>query len=336
MPANIAHTMGRYNAMYVGYPAWHRLGEVVSEAKTPEEAMEIAGTNFTVAPADVYAKIGDEYHLYPGSRINYRTDNNALLGITSDEYPIIQNLTPMQMLNEIVRTSQAGIVAHAALGKGERLFAVLDLTRLADLQIPHDPSKHDAFLVAQWWHDGTGALAFGESLVRVDCQNMANAQLAYAQRVGRLARIVHRGNTTDAVEEAQRILGYAERHILTFTELLKDLVEIPIINAGWIDDFTAKLDPIPPEMERPASREEARDTIAYLYKESPTLAGVPNSPYRAFQAVTEYADHYRPLRVADAELVPARRFTTAMDGPAADLKSNAMRLLKEEFEIHHG
>jgi len=162
---------------------------------------------------------------------------------------------------------------------------------------------------------------------------MANAQLAYAERVGRLARIVHRGNTSDAVEEAQRILGYAERHVVALTELLKGLVEIPIMNPSWIDDFTAKLIPIPPEMERPVSREEARNTIAHLYRESSTLVGVPNTPYRAFQAVTEYADHYRPLRVADAELVPARRFTTAIDGPAASLKQDAMRLLREEFEI---
>ena len=36
----------------------------------------------------------------------------------------------MQMLGEIVRTKEAGIIAHAALGKGERPFAVLEPGRL--------------------------------------------------------------------------------------------------------------------------------------------------------------------------------------------------------------
>ena len=171
-------------------------------------------------------------------------------------------------------------------------------------------------------------------MLRTECQNMADAQLAYAERKGRLARIVHRGDTADAVAEAQRILGYAERDTLAFVEVLKIMADTPIKHpAIWIEKFTKKLIPIPPEMERPASRQEARDAIVYLFQNSDTLAGVPKTPYRAFQAITEYADHYRPLRVADAALVPARRFTTAVDGPSADLKRDGMRLLREEFEI---
>jgi phage/plasmid-like protein (TIGR03299 family) len=340
MPANIAFTMGRYNAMYADKPAWHNLGTVVAGAQTPEEALRLAGTNFVVAKAAVFAKVPGlddtgfvDTHL-PGYAATYRTDTNDILGIVSSDYPIIQNITPMQMLAEIVRTKEAGIVAHAALGRGERLFAVLDLKRLTDIRISGDPSAHDAYLVAQWWHDGTGALTFGESMLRVECQNMADAQLAYAERKGRLARIVHRGDTADAVEEARRILGYAERDIRAFMDVLAIMADAPIPSPHlWIDGFTEKLIPIPPKMERPATRLEAREAIRHLFIESKTLIGVPKTPYRAFQAVTEYADHYRPLRVADEALVPARRFTTAVDGPAASLKQDAMRLLREEFEI---
>lgn len=349
MPANIAQTMGRYNAMYADKPAWHGLGQVVEGAQTPEEAMRLAGTDFLVAKTPIYFRPpeppviddlggstsgGYGFTEIKSHAATYRTDTNEFLGVVSTEYPVIQNITPMQMLGEVVRTKEAGIVAHAALGRGERLFAVLDLTRLKDLKVPYDPSSHDAFLVAQWWHDGTGALTIGESLVRVDCQNMANAQLAYAESKGRLARIVHRGVTDDAVEEARRILGYAERNIERFMMLLEELVDAHIRNPKqWIGGFTERLIPIPPEMERPASRLEARSIIHDLFMESKTLVGVPTSPYRAFQAVTEYADHYRPLRVGDEALVPARRFTTAVDGPAAALKGDAMRLLREEFEI---
>ena len=334
MPANISYSFGRYNAMYVDKPAWHNLGTVVAGARTPEEALEIAGTNYTVAKTAIHADIDGQIVPISSHVATYRTDTNTILGVVSNEYPIIQNITPMQMLGEIVRTGEAGIVAHAALGKGERLFAVLDLLRLKDLKIPYDQSAHDAFLVAQWWHDGTGALTFGEAMVRTECQNMADAQLAYAERKGRLARIVHRGDTTDAVEEARRILGYAERDITAFMALLAKLVDLPIRSPKiWIDGFTEHLIPIPADMERPASRIEAREVVKHLFLESKTLVGVPPSPYRAFQAVAEYADHFRPLRIADEALVPARRFTTSMDGPAANLKQDAMRLLKEEFEI---
>lgn len=351
MPANIAYdiTLGRYNAMYVDKPAWHNLGTVVQGARTPEEALSLAGTDYTVAKTPIYFRPpeppvydamggytagGYGFTKIESHAATYRTDTNQLLGIVSADYPIIQNITPMQMLGEIVRTGEAGIVAHAALGRGERLFAVLDLKRLTDIRIPGDPSDHDAYLVAQWWHDGTGALTFTESMVRVECQNMADANLAYASAKGKLARIVHRGDTSDAVEEARRILGFAERDIVRFTKLLEELADSPIRDPKtWITSFTERLIPIPPEMERPVTRIEARQAIEYLFNESKTLVGVPASPYRAFSAVTEYADHYRPLRVSDEALVPARRFTTAVDGPAAQLKADAMRLLREEFEI---
>jgi phage/plasmid-like protein (TIGR03299 family) len=351
MPPNISYSpeLGRYQAMYVDKPAWHNAGTVVAGAKTPEEAMELAGTGYTVAKTPIYFRPpeppvfnsngGSTSGGYGFTEINshaatYRTDTNQFLGVVSTDYPVIQNITPMQMLGEIVRTKEAGIVAHAALGRGERLFAVLELARLKDIVIPGDPSTHDAFLVAQWWHDGTGSLTFGESMLRTECQNMADAQLIYAERKGKLARIVHRGKTEDAVEDARRILGYAERDITAFVEVLTILADTPLKRPNvWIERFTKKLIAIPPEMERPGSRQEARDAIAHLFKHSSTLDGVSKTPYRAFQAVTEYADHYRPLRVADEALVPARRLTSSLDGPAADLKRHAMTLLREEFEI---
>lgn len=338
MPANIAYDAiaGKYQARYVGTPAWHGLGEVRPDDQpmTPEDATK-GVSDYVVDKAPLYAKIDDQFVEMPDHMATFRTDTKAVFGPVSRDYRVIQNLTPMQMLMEIVRTQEAGIVAHAALGRGERLFAVLDLKRLTDITIPGDPSKLDAFLVAQWWHDGTGALSFGPSMVRVDCQNMANAQLAYAERKGLLVRIVHVGDTGSAVAQARSVLGYAERSVDAYLEVMRQLadVAIPTPEKQWMDGFLERLIPIPPEMERPVARTQAREIIADLYRDSRTLVGVPHTAYRVKQAVDEYADHFRPLRVGDAELVPARRFTNAVDGPGADLKTLAQNLLQQEFEV---
>lgn len=335
MVANINYTEATgYAAKYVGRPAWHGLGKVVPDAMTPEEATE-GVSDWTVKAAPLYAIINDEAVEVPDRVATYREDNGAILGIVSTDYPILQNITPMRLLMALAKTEQAGIVSHFALGKGERLAAVLELSRLTDLRIPGDPSRIDAFLVAQWWHDGTGALSFGPSAVRVDCQNMANAQLAYAEGRGLLVRIPHMGNLDAKLEEARRVLGFAEQRIEKYVDLLAQFtfIDVPRPEEAWVAGFTEKLIPIPPEMERPVARVAARDAIAGLYWTSPSLEGVPHTPYRMFQAVTEFADHYRPLRVAEAELIPARRFTTAVDGPGARQKADALRLLREEFEL---
>jgi len=338
MPANIAYTEATgYQAKYVNRPAWHGLGKVVDDAMTPEEAT-VGVSDFTVAKAPLFAIVNDEAQEIEDQVATYRTDTGDVLGIVSKDYPIIQNITPMQMMMEIVRTKQAGIVAHFALGKGERLAAVLELSRLTDLQVPGDPSRIDAFLVAQWRHDASGALTFGPSVVRTDCQNMADAQLAYAEGKGLLVKIIHRGDDTfiaDAVDEARRILGYAEKRVVSFVDLMRTFatIDVPSPEEAWLDKFLTKVVPIPEEMERPVARTEARRLIKELYYTSPNLDGVAHTAYRVVQAVTEYADHYRPLRVGDESLVPARRFTSSMDGPAARTKAEAVRLLREEFEV---
>ena len=84
------------------------------------------------------------------------------------------------------------------------------------------------------------------------------------------------------------------------------------------------------------SRTEARDAIAGLFTNSKTLVGVPNSAYRAYQAVAEYADHFRPLRIgADTptEVAADRRFRSITEGPAAEMKARALELLRAEFLV---
>jgi hypothetical protein len=279
-----------------GEPAWHNLGTVVAGAFSPDDAMRIAQTDYLVETAPLLARIGDKLVEVEGSRATYRSDNNAILGVVSDDYRIIQNRTPMQLLMDIVGTKEAG-------------------------------------LVAQWWHTGTGAFTVGPSMVRTACQNMANAQISYAEGKGQLVRVAHVGDMENMLDEARRILGYAERKILGFVDLMKALADAPIRQTDWITGFSEMLIPIPPEMERPALRIAAREGIKDLYLHSKSLVGVPETAYRAYQATTEYADHYRPLRTAEPVLVASRRFTSTVDGPAADLKERALRLLREEFEV---
>lgn len=332
MPANINYANGRYSAMYADVPAWHSLGETAAGAATPEEAIERAGTGFIVDVAPSGALIDGEWVVDPDGFKTYRTDTKAILGSVGKDYKPIQNITPMQLLAEVVRTDQAGIVAHAALGKGERLFAVLDLKRLTDMKVKGDPSRHGNYLVAQWWHDGTGAMTIGPSSLRTECQNMANAQLSSAEARGLLVRVEHRGDHGSIVEKARNILGYAEERMLRFYEFMNVLADIPTPEGPWLDGFLERLVPIEAEMVRPQGRLRTRATIADLYRESKTLVGVPDSLYRVHQSVTEFADHYRPVR-GEGRAAAERRMGSVIDGPVARLKLSSIDLLRQEFEL---
>lgn len=332
MVANINYANGRYSAMYADKPAWHNLGEVVAGAQTPEDAMRLAGTDFVVDVAPSGALIDGEWIEDPLGRKTYRTDTKQILGSVGTDYKAIQNVTPMQLLGEVVRTNQAGIVAHAALGRGERLFAVLDLARLTDLKVKGDPSRHGNYLVAQWWHDGTGAMTIGPSSLRVECQNMANMQLSESEARGLLVRVEHRGEIGSVVEKARVILGYAEERITRFYAFMNVLADIPVPGPEWINDFVFRLIPAEENAKRPQFRDRSRETIKDLYRESRTLVGVPDSLYRVQQSVAEFADHFRPVR-GEGRVADERHLTSAIDGPGSRMKVRSLSLLREEFEL---
>jgi hypothetical protein len=54
------------------------------------------------------------------------------------------------------------------------------------------------------------------------------------------------------------------------------------------------------------------------------------SAYRVYQAVTEYADHYRPVRTTDANLVGEKRASLAF-GAAGEVKDRALDILQRAF-----
>jgi hypothetical protein len=190
----------------------------------------------------------------------------------------------------------------------------------------------ESHLFGTWRHDGTGALNVGLVQNRVDCQNMLNAALAYSEGRGLLVSIRHTGDVTERLAEAQKILGFTERVAKAHVAEMNALADIPLPK-GYVDPFLQEVVPIPETMERTRSREEAREVIKSLFAHSKTLVGVPDSPYRLYQAVAEYADHWRPLRVGEAsqDAISERRFRSIVEGPAAQLKERSLTLLRQEF-----
>jgi phage/plasmid-like protein (TIGR03299 family) len=234
------------------------------------------------------------------------------------------------------KRKKAGFVTAGLLGRGERGFASIDLSRVVNLRIKRDPSRQESHLFGTWAHDGSAAYRVGLWNNRVECQNMLNMALASAGNAGLVVSIRHAGDVESSLEEARRVLGFVEQQAQQHVELMNDLgaVPIPAPVKKWLSTFGEQLIPIPPDMERPRSREEARDTIKSLFLGSRTLVGVPQSAYRAYQAVAEYADHSRPLRIGaetPAEVAADRRFRSITEGPASDLKARALELLRQEF-----
>jgi phage/plasmid-like protein (TIGR03299 family) len=332
MAHNIARIDGTDQAWYADKPAWHGLGTVTPGARTARQVIKAVPVFKTpVETSPVFAKIGGKMVEIADRRATHRKGSSDVLGIVSTEYELIQDTDGLLTMESVVNAARrASFVTAGLLGRGERAFASIDLSRVVDLRIKRDPSRTETHLFGTWSHDGSGALRVGLWGNRVECQNMLNMALSSAESSGMLVSIRHTGNVADALVDAQKVLGFAEKVAKRYTDEMNQLVEIPMALRQF-RDFTELLVPIPDDMERKGSREDTRDLLIGLYQHSKTLVGVPNSAYRAYQTVAEYADHKRPLRIgADTPTLVAadRRFRSITEGPAADLKTTALELIR--------
>jgi hypothetical protein len=91
--------------------------------------------------------------------------------------------------------------------------------------------------------------------------------------------------------------------------------------------FTEKLIPSNPEVEHAYKTEAQRQEIIDLFTSSPTLDGVPQTAYRAFQAVAEWTDHFATVRDTKSANAADRRALSIIEGPAYAMKSAALKLL---------
>ncbi|HEY6057209.1 MAG TPA: DUF932 domain-containing protein, partial [Candidatus Limnocylindrales bacterium] len=302
MAHNIARIEGTWQAWYADKPAWHKLGTVTPGARTAKQVERLVPAfRKDIELAPVAARIGGRWIEIEDKRATHRAGDTTVLGIVGVDYEKLTDGDALQVMEAVVNAAKrASFVTAGLLGKGERGFASIDLSRVVNLRVKRDPSRQETHLFADWRHDGTAAMHVGLWNNRVECNNMLDMATAYAGAKGAYARIVHRGDVKAQIEEAQRVLGLAakvaEAHVVEMNNLASIAIKAPKV---WIKGFSELLLPHPTDAgdRAIASIDAARETLAGLWLGSRTLEGVPYSPYRAYQAVAEYSDHHRPLRI---------------------------------------
>lgn len=345
MAHNISRLDGTDQAWYADKPAWHKLGIVTPGARTARQVVKaVPAFRQPVILVPVAARIGGRWVEDPDKRATVRRGTTTIMGYVSPEYEKLTDEDALATLEAVVteagKRARAGFVTAGLLGaKGQRGFASIDLSRVFGkaLKVRRDPSRQECYLFGDWTHDGSGAMHAGLWNNRVECNNMLDMANEYGQRHGLIARIVHKGDMRAQIEEAQRILGLAELVATKHVALMNELQQHPI-KPRWMREFTEYIVTRPGDEDLgkrgQLAREQERDLILGLYAHSKTLVGVPETAYRAHQAVVEYADHQRPLRIGPdtpIEQAADRRFRSITEGPAADMKAKSLDYIRQQL-----
>jgi phage/plasmid-like protein (TIGR03299 family) len=305
--------------------AWHRLGQSVGHTMTAREALHaahLAGWNVRKMPLQVPQEaivtdsgvttaaplpVPDQYATV---RTNPITGELNVLGVVGSKYEPVQNEESCALLDALVDEGGAHYETAGALRGGREIFVTMKLPESMTFD-GRDESKDrtDFYLAALNSHDGSSKFRFLVTPVRIVCANTQTAAIGRAQAS---FGIRHTGGARVAINEARAALKLSWRYVEAFEAEAAALYAQPM-DTVEMHDFAARLVDVDgaDSTNGRRSRRDRASAIVKLWTSSPTIAPIAGTRWAAYNAVTEYVDHYNAVRKgADERTARALRAVT--------------------------
>ncbi len=319
MAHNLATTNGKTAMMYTGEVPWHKLGTKLDQPATAREAIEAAGLNYRVDLKSLNTEDGTAVSQRKGV---VRSDTGKVLGVVGNSYVPVQNYQAFGFLDAVV--AEGGLRYHTAgaLGNGERVWMLAKLP--SQIRVKNSDDVVDKFLLLSNTHDGSTALRVYFTPIRVVCQNTLN--MAEGRSVGQGIAIMHKGDLHTKIREAQRVLGLAERFYDDAEGMIETLAH-HTPNPEQLRSYFEALYPDPTDADN-ARAKKVRENLAQIFETGIGLdiPEIKGTSWAAYNAVTEWVDHYRPARCANPLDRASRRLHSSWFGTGAKLKAKAWNL----------
>ena len=274
MPANV-ETM-----FSVRETPWHGLGRIIMDAPASREALELAGLDWQVESRNIYSGTGA---MIPGYRANVRSTDDAVLGVVSDRYRIVQNEEAFQFTDDLLGEGVTYETAGSLQG-GKKVWMLARLPRkylIAGDQV-------EPYLVIFNSHDGSSGVKVAMTPIRVVCQNTLNLALNTAKRSW-TAR--HTENVLLRVQDARETLQ------LDSNKLYENIVYLEMRSRGY-EVQVGKLDATEIDFICYRGDEKLYIQVAYLI--------TPADEEREFGNLERLHDNY-PKYVISGDLVNLSR-----------------------------
>jgi len=312
---------------YQGQTPWHKLGNVMPENATVEQAMEAAGLNWQVELEPLYLADGRKVDRKAVVRA---TDSRPVLNTVGPDYQVIQNA---EAFNDVLSAAceNAGVVIETAgaIYDGRKVWMQAKMPTVVEA------AKGDTvqgYFLLTTGHDGVTSYGARFTPQRVVCKNTMEMALSNGST---MFRVHHTKNAVARLDEAKRMVENMFVAMETTGDTISQLAQHPMTGeqvAAYIkkvlpDIFAGKRDEYPSLIAR-------RETIANLVYNGTgaKLAGSQDdgttTAWAAYNAFTEYVDHVRPAE--DKQLAKQSRANiSAAFGMNYQLKVNALQAARE-------
>lgn len=264
---------------------WHGLGKIVKEAVTSDDAIRLAGLDWTVDSKPVFDANGKEIE---GYKANTRSSDNSILGIVSNKYKIIQNTEAFEFTDNLI-SDEVHYETAGSLRNGKTIWL---LAKLPEKYIIGD--KFDPYICFTNNHDGKGAVTVCMTPIRVVCNNTLNLALNSAKRSW---SIRHLGDINGKLAEARQTLALADLYMDNLNKEANRLINVSVTDA----ELEAIFDELYPINIDDSNRKKTniismKENIFNKYQ-SADISKFKGTAWGVINAVSDFAAHTQPTRL---------------------------------------
>ena len=284
---------------------WHKLGTVIPDYVSAQEAARLGGLTFEVleAPVEYAAEWAQETQVASDHKVLYRTlarpepalpsERRALtLGVVGSKYQVVQPAAMIEILETILEVAETpikietcGTLRNSKVG----WFQVVMPEGVTIADDPHVPY----LLIANSW-DGSTALRMIAGQTRVVCANtlawaIGGAQTSFSVR--------HTANANGRIAQARDALQLAARANDAFQREVQEMISTPF-STDRFNAMLGKVLPVPmtaagePDVTRKSAITrtlDAREKIMGIWEDSNgPVANIKGTAYGAVMAVSDY------------------------------------------------
>lgn len=226
-----------------------------------------------------------------------------VLGTAGKNYEAHQNEELAVIAQDVLDNSEAEVETAISVNGGRRVILQLRLGQ--DILVGGD--RTDCYLVASTGHTGSEAIRLFLSAVRFNCANQFAPALKGAKSV---YRIRHSGKTTERIADIRRALDLSFAYVGTLQGEIERLANSPFSEVQF-RAFAKRLHPVAPDATDLVKRNAESRWAEWFHRftQSDTIVGVEGTRWAAFNAITEWADHFSKVNAAgrDADFVRSEK-----------------------------
>jgi phage/plasmid-like protein (TIGR03299 family) len=303
---------GQAQMAYVGEVPWHGLGVQVPADLTTEQMLKAAGLDWEVATETAYATIGGK-QVDVGRSALYRTSDNQLLDVISNDWKPMQNSAAFEFFNDFIGAGEMEMHTAGSLKNGKIVWALAKVNESFELFGGKDVV--DSYLLFTNPHTYGKSIDIRMTPIRVVCNNTLTLSLDLKAKS--MMKVSHRREFN--ADEVKETMGVAKDKLAKYKEMAVYL-STKRFNDETVVDYFKRVFPLAETSKKELSKNAE---LAYdLLDKQPGAEFGQGTWWQAFNATTYLTDHLIGRSVDN-------RLESAWYGANKGLKTRALELALE-------